>query len=141
MTCRRLGLVSACVVLALAVALAFPVVGYFAYVKFGVAGVKTAAVAAGVCWLAATAALVVTGFVKQSPNAVAGILVASALRFGLPLVTGVVVQSAGGALAKSGFLNWIVVFYLISLAVETTLAVLVHRNQNQGDGKGIVTNG
>ena len=138
---RPLGLVSACVALALSVVVAFPVVGYVAYVKFGVAGIRSAGVAATVCWLAATVALVVTGFVKQSPNGVAGILVASALRFGLPLVAGVVVQNAGGPLADSSFLRWIVVFYLITLTVETTLSVVLHRHQNQGDGKGIVTNG
>jgi hypothetical protein len=138
---RQLGLLSACVILSLLVVIAFPVVGYFAYVKFSVAGVKSAGIASGVCWLAATAALLVTGFVKQSPSGVAGILVACALRFGLPLTAGIVLQSAGGALAESGFLSWIVVFYLITLAVETTLSVLLHRNHNQGDGKGIVTNG
>ena len=138
---RPIGIVSACVVLALSIVLSFPFVGYFAHVRFGAVGVQTAALAACVCWIAATMALVVTGFVKQSPSGVVGILVASAVRFGLPLVAGVIVQSGGGALAQSGFLCLIVVFYLITLAVETTLSVMLHRSQNQGDGKGIVTNG
>ena len=138
---RQLRLVSACVILSLSVVFAFPVVGYFAYLRGGVDGVKSAGVAALVCWVAATAALLVSGSVKQSPSGVAGILLASALRFGLPLAAAILLQSGGGNFAEAGFLSWIVLFYLITLAVETTLSLLLQRNQNQSDGRGIATNG
>ncbi|MBI3464813.1 MAG: hypothetical protein HY000_17430 [Planctomycetes bacterium] len=121
--------------------LAFPFVGYFAYVNYGVAGVRTAGVAAAICWLAATVALLVSGCLRNSPHAVAGILIASGLRFGPPLVSGITLQHSGGILAETGIFHWIVIFYLLTLFVDTALSVSLDRKQNQEDGKGIVTNG
>jgi hypothetical protein len=40
-------------------------------------------------------------------------------------------QFVGGTLAESGVFGWIVVFYLLTLTVETTLSVLVHRDQTK----------
>jgi hypothetical protein len=127
--------------LALSVVLVFPFVGYCAYVEFGVAGVKTAGVAAAICWLAATLALLVTGSVRNSPHAVAGILIAGGLRFALPLVSGFALQHSGGDLAETGIFRWMLIFYLLTLSVETVLSVSLDHKQCQGDGKGSVTNG
>ena len=135
MKVSALGLASACLLLAFSIVLAFPVVGYLAFVKFGLVGVVAAAVAAGVCWTAATLALVVTGILKQSASAVGGVLLASGLRFVLPLAAGAVLQTAGGALGRAGVFGWIVVFYLITLTVETTLGVLVLRNRTRESAK------
>jgi hypothetical protein len=126
-----LGLAAACALLALSVLIVFPIVGYFAYAEFGTAGLEAAGVAASVCWIAATAALMLTGMIGKSPSAVSGILVAGALRFALPLLVGSGLQFVGGTLAESGVFGWIVVFYLLTLTVETTLSVLVHRDQTK----------
>src|SRR5436309_12367713 len=92
MKLQPLGVTSACGFLALSVFVGFLLVGCAAYDRFGVAGVETAGIAAGVCWFAATTALLVTSWQRNSPHAVAGILVADGLRFGLPFVIGITLQ-------------------------------------------------
>jgi hypothetical protein len=126
-----LGLAFACALLTLSVVVAFTAVSYFAHVQFGIVGVITVGVAACVCWLGATASLVVTGLLRSTSKAVAGVLIGIALRFGLPLAVGSVLQFAGGNLAASGIFGWIVVFYLLTLTVETTLSVWLLRAGNR----------
>ena len=137
----RLSVAAACALLALSAAVAFPVFGYAAYVKFGAAGICAAAIAVSVCWISATLALVLTGWTRNSPLELTGILVANGIRFGVPLLAGVTLQYGHLSLAEVGILGWFVVAYLWTLFVETTLSVFLDRKQNDGDGKGIVTNG
>ena len=135
---RRLSLARACTLLALFAAVAFPVFGYTAYVRFGGAGVGGAAIALSVCWFSAMLALILTGWTRNSPLELTGILIANSVRFGVPLIAGVTMQYG---LAETGFFGWIVMAYLWMLFVETTLSLLLDRKQKHGDGKGIVTNG
>ena len=48
---------------------------------------------------------------------------AKLFRFGLPLAGGLYLTRQGGSLAESGVFGMIVVFYLITLAVETPLSL------------------
>ena len=100
-----------------------------------------AAIAFGVCWISATLALALTGWTRNSPLELTGILVANAVRFGVPLLAGVTLHYGHASLAETGIFGWFVVGYLCMLAVETTLSLLLDRKQNHGDGKGIATNG
>ncbi len=138
---RRLSVAAACALLALSAAIAFPVVGYSAHVKVGGAGIRAAAIALSVCWISATIALVLTGWTRNSPLELTGILVANGVRFGIPLLAGVALQYGHASLAETGIFGWFVVAYLWMLFVETTLSVFLDRKQNHGDGKGIETNG
>jgi hypothetical protein len=121
MTCPRLSLPWACASLAIVVVVVFPVVGYWAYARHGTDGIEAAAVAASVCWLSATMALVVTGWPRDPSQAVVGTLVAIPLRLVLPLAVGALLDLRGGSMAAAGVFGLVVVFYLVTLAAETTL--------------------
>ena len=124
-------LVSACVRLALCVSGCFLVVGFLSYLKAGVEGLIAAAVAATVCWAAATAALLITGWLRDSPRATYGMLLASVPRLGVPLVAGAGLNRLGGRLADAGVFGWIVVFYLLTLIIETLLSLSLERKGTQ----------
>ncbi len=127
--------------LALSAAVAFPVVGYSAYVRFGTAGIVASAIALGVCWISATLALVLTGWTRNSPIELTGILVANGVRIGVPLLAGVTLHCGHANLAEARVFGWFVVAYLWMLLVGTTLSVFLDRKLNHEDGKGILTNG
>ena len=44
-------------------------------------------------------------------------------RMGLPMGVGLLLNYGGGPLASAGVFGWIVVFYLLTLAVETLLSL------------------
>jgi hypothetical protein len=116
-----LSLPLACVVLALIVTATFGVIGYIELVRHGPNGLEAAAVAASVCWLSATLALIVGAAFRDSPRAVVGTLVAIPLRMTLPLALGSVLDLRGGPLADAGVFGLIVDFYLVTMFAETTL--------------------
>ncbi len=120
----RLNLPLACLTLALIVAAVLAIVSHFESVRHGAVGVAAAALAAGVCWLSCTVALIVAAATpRKSTDAVVGTLVAMSLRMGLPLIVGMVFDLSGGPLAAVGVFRLIVVFYLVTLAAETTLSL------------------
>ena len=51
------------------------------------------------------------------------VLVATAVRLAIPLGTAVVVVFRGGPLSNAGFLIYLIVFYLVTLAVETAFTL------------------
>jgi len=57
-------------------------------------------------------------------NAVTGMFLAMAVRTGLPLGVGIfLAQAIGGPLARAQVFGMILVYYLITLIVETILAI------------------
>jgi hypothetical protein len=112
-----------CALLALAVAVAFPVVAAMAYQWYGAAGVFAAAVAAIVCWAAATLALVCTALLQGPQAALYAMLFGMLFRMGLPLGIGLVLSRTSPVLAGAGVFGFIVVFYLVTLVVETLLSL------------------
>lgn len=102
---------------------AFPLFAWYASASHGSWGVIAAAVALGVCWFGATAALLVVNFTRHAPTA--GLLGSIFFRMGLPLVVGVWLNSLNGPLAQAGVFGMILVYYLIALAVETVLSLRV----------------
>jgi hypothetical protein len=114
---------AACVLLTGVVIVAFPVFGWFGYTRSGIDGLLAAAVAAVVCWLGAFIALVITGVLRGTPQAVSGILAATLFRMGVPLAAGLLLSSFGGPLAKAGVFGMVVGYYLLTLVVETLLSL------------------
>ena len=115
-----------CFVLAISIAVAFPVFSWFGYSNYGNVGVVSAAIAAFVCWGTSTLALVLTQIMQRRNNAVAGMFLAMLVRTGLPFAVGVIFgQIVDGPLAQAGFFGMILVYYLITLIVETVLAVFL----------------
>lgn len=117
------GPVGACVCLAALVVVVFPLVAWVSWGRSGQDGVLAAGVAAGVCLVASMAALWVTHAFAGTPQAIAGALGSILLRTAVPLGVTFVLVSASPVLAKAGLFGLTVVFYLLTLAGETLLAV------------------
>ena len=80
-----------------------------------------AAAAGGVCLAGALAALLASHAVRRSP--LYAMLIAMILRMGIPLALALVVHVRGGVLADNGFFYCLVIFYPVTLAVETALSL------------------
>ncbi len=108
-----------------AVLAAFPLVALYAYSVHGAPGITAAVVAAAICTLAATLALVSTALLRGPQAALYAVLFGMVFRLGLPLAAGIFLSNRGGPLAEAGVFGFIVVFYLLTLAVETPLSLLL----------------
>jgi len=121
------GLAGSCAVLVLAILLTFPAFAWFGFARHGADGLVAAAVAGGVCLFGALAALVVSGLLRGPRSGVHGMLLSVLFRTGVPLMAGIFFAQRGGRLAEAGVLGMILVYYLVTLAVETVLAVRLLR--------------
>ena len=113
----------ACTLLSAVTVAAWPIFAWVGYTHSGLPGVGAAAVAAGVCWLGAIAALLLTRILRDPALAVSRVLLGMAPRMGLPLVVGAILHRHGGPLSESHVFGMIVAFYFVTLSVETWLAV------------------
>lgn len=121
----------ACGVLGVAVLAAFIPAAWWMWTSRGAVGVTAAAVAAVICLIGATGALLLTALLRGSSYAIHGLLGGMLLRLGLPLGVGVVLSSRGGDLARAGVFGLILLFYLLTLVVETLLSLkFVNRPRN-----------
>ncbi len=100
-------------------AMVAPVAGYLG----GTSAVWAATAAAGLCLAGAASSLLVCYVFYRYAHFVAGMLAGMALRFGVPLTGGVVLQIIGGPLAEGGVLYYLFIFYPITLATETALSL------------------
>lgn len=119
------GIVTACAILAAAVWLTFPLAAYFAHVQRGVQGVVAVAVAAVVCWLTSTTALLITSLYSTAKSGVTGVFLGVFLRSAVPLLAAILLTNTSRALAEGGVFGAFVVFYLLTLVVETVLVVRI----------------
>ncbi len=85
-------------------------------------GLFAAAAAGGVCLLAALAALAVSEPLRRPQHTLALVLLGMLIRMGIPLGAALTVYFHGGPLANAGFLYYLVVFYPVTLTVETFLS-------------------
>ena len=117
------GLVWRCAMLAAVVWVAFCGVVWFAHERSGAVGVQAAAVAAAVCWFSGTLALVSASLFRDPRQMMFQLLFGMIFRMGLPLGIGIMLQTRGGVLSHAGVFGYIVGFYLLTLVVETFLAL------------------
>lgn len=92
----------------------------------GPCGCQAAAIAGGLCFLGAASALIVTRLFARIPGPQAfmiGFGLSMLLRLGIPLGIGIPLHLSGGSLAEGGILYYLLVFYPITLAGETVLAL------------------
>jgi hypothetical protein len=89
----------------------------------GLLGVAAATVAAAVCLAAAAAALAVGELFGPGVGAVVGLLLAMAMRTGVPLLFVILSQLHGGVLKPAGLIYDVVLFYFLALAVEVPLSI------------------
>ena len=87
------------------------------------AGVLAGLTAAGVCLAAAWIALALCEPLRKQRQPTAMVLVGMTVRMAIPLAAAVVGHFVGGPLADAGFLVYLIVFYLVTLAVETALTL------------------
>jgi hypothetical protein len=104
-------------------ALAYAIIAPLAYHLHGYDGLRAAGVACLVCLVGAVVALFVSDAFQNEKFAFAGVLVGTAARMVLPMLTCGAVCWRGGPLAEAGMAFYLVVFYMIILAVETWVAV------------------
>ena len=120
---RSLGLTTRTALLGLTVAAFLVIVLPLAWFWTGPSGLLAAPVAAGICLLGAVLALVVSHLLREPQVALYGLLFAMLFRMGVPLAFALTVHLRGGALAEAGVLYYLLVFYPITLGVETALSL------------------
>ena len=79
--------------------------------------------ASACCCAGGLAAVCVAPWVRRPRQVVAWALVGMTMRMGVALTAALVVQLGGGPLAEAGFVYYLLVFYLVTLAVETAVIV------------------
>ena len=120
---RSPSLMLACLLLAIAALVAGLAAGWFACIRQGAAGVAAVAVADACCSLSATAALLLAGSLRNTPHAISGILGGTLVRMTAPLAAAAGCKLVAPELFQAGLLGWMVVFFLLTLAIETLLLV------------------
>lgn len=118
---NSLGLLLAWLTLPLLVV--FPAFAWYGYSRVGVDGILAAALAGVVCWAGAAGALITAGLLRQSQQAASALMLGMLFRMGLPLAAIAWLMSQGGWLAEAGVVGMILVYYLVSLIVETVLSL------------------
>jgi hypothetical protein len=112
-----------CGILVGSVVLVALVAGPLAHRFHGWDGLIGMSLAAAVC-LAGSAAALVMAAVLRGPNlSLVALLAGIFLRMGLPLVLALVVHHQGGPLAAAGTVYYLLLFYLVTLIVETGLSL------------------
>ena len=106
-----------------AVAAALPVTLWWANDFAGAAGMLASGIAAGLAWLASLVALVVRTRFPKPQDVVAGTLGAMLVRMGLILGGAMFIARIRPDLVKAAFWGQVVIYFLLTLAVETILAV------------------
>lgn len=109
-------------VLTLATLVAASIAAMIGNLRSGAPGVFAAAVAWGICWFGASCALVLTRITHRKAPVV-GTLASVFFRMGVPLAAGFLLHRYGRWLAKADVLGMILGLYLVTLVVETALAV------------------
>lgn len=126
----------ACIVLTLVTGAVLPAFLWVGHRHHGGTGMAAAGVAAGVCWGGAMVALVVGGLFRHSKHAVSGVLAGMLFRMGVPLMAGAALDWQGGPLAEAGVFGMILVYYFVTLAAETLLAVRLVSPRSKTSGIG-----
>jgi hypothetical protein len=109
--------------LVLAIAILYGGVATLAWVAAGSVAPIAAAVAAGACVAGAIVALIIVHVCRSPQLALYGLLLGMAARMGLPLVVALAFWRHGGALAEAGLLYYLLIFYPITLGLETLLSL------------------
>ncbi len=116
-------LIRAGVWLTVAVAICLPASVWWGHEYAGQSGVLAAAVAAGLCWLGSLLAVFVRTLFSKPQDAVSATLGAMLARMIIVLGGALAIGSTVPSLAEAAFGGQVIVFFLLTLAVETVLAV------------------
>ena len=120
---RSCGLAAQLTILVAAALVVYAVVAPLAGYVGGPMALVAAATAAALCLLGAASALVACRAFRDPKQALSGLLVGMALRMGIPLFSALAVQVFVAALAEAYVLIYFLVFYPVTLFVETILSL------------------
>lgn len=120
---RNRSVVFRAAVLGIVVLVAFAMIGPVAVRLGGSVALAAASLAAALCLTGATVALVVGNFLRGPRHALAALAAGMAVRMGVPLAPALAIHLQGGPLAEAGLLYYLLVFYPVTLAVETALSL------------------
>jgi hypothetical protein len=130
---RPASLLRACLLLAAALAAPFPCFAGYGFWTRGGSGILAALTALGICLFAGNSALVVTAVSQRMNQGVQGVFGAMLVRMSVPLAALLVLPKIGGPLIAAGLMGMLMVYYLITLAVETWLSLrFVPASKNSG---------
>ncbi len=124
---RPPSLAGACIRLALVVVIAYPIVALIGEQVVKNPVWETAGLAAGVCWVSATLALLLFDHFRRVGNAAAGTLAGTLVRLGIPLIVALVAINTSEKLRDERFLEIVLVFYFITLVADTMLTLALAR--------------
>lgn len=102
------------------------------------AGLFAGAAAGAVCLLAAWTVLGLSEPLRRPKYVLTLLIVAMPIRMGIPLAAAVAVHFSGGPLANAGFLYYLVVFYPVTLTVETFLSLPEPHDKNVPPGQDFI---
>ena len=119
----RQGLKAQSIVLGLAVLAVLGLVAPIAVVSSGWMGLAAAATASVACLLAGIVTLAVCRRLRDSDYAPYAVLIGMLPRMGIPLALAAIAIFLPGPLVESGLLVYLVVFYLVTLGLETVMSL------------------
>ena len=120
---QSLGLGARAGLLILVVVMTYALVAPLAWWLGAWLGLAAAAVAAGVCLVGALIALIISNLFRDPIVALYGMLVSMVPRMGFPLGSALLLHQTGGPLAEAGAIYYLLGFYPVTLATETTLSL------------------
>ena len=94
-----------------------------AYAASGPAGLFAALWATALCLMSGTLSLLASTAVSRASTPLGGLLVGIMVRMALPLAVVMAIYHRGGWLVAAGMIYYVLVFYMITLAAETWIAV------------------
>ena len=94
-----------------------------AFCVSGILGLKSAAVAALICLVAAEAGLLVANCFRGPAAVMNGALAAMIVRMAIPLGLGVALHLIYPTMAASGMIFYLIAFYMVDLAAETAIFI------------------
>ena len=94
-----------------------------AYGCSGPVGLRAAVPADATCCLGAIGSLCVSPWLRSPSRMLIATLVGMSTRLGVSLSAATVIQLTGGPLAEAGFVYYLLLFYMVTLIVETVVVV------------------
>ena len=129
-TLRKQGIFIRVVALLIFEILLFAVITPFLWFFGSAWSLVAAGVAAGLCTAGAVLGLWIHHVFADPKLALTALLLGMAVNMGVPFAFGVAIHLGGGPLSESGFLYYLLFFYLLTLAIKTLLTLPLPRQSN-----------
>ncbi len=111
----------------LAMVAVLPLVAWWGQANHGQQGLLAAGIAFGICWMSGLSALLVTSILRGPQMAAAGLLASMIFRLGMPMAGLAMFVVTPHPLGQVGIGGMLVIFHLLTLAVETPLSLMLVR--------------